>query len=228
MATHIDITGQKFGRWTAVAFVPVPRGRSKWECVCSCGSKGLVPLCDLRSGKSKSCGCYAALRSAECNTTHGEGSTNKARRVREHGIWLSMLDRCRNPKTKRWHRYGGRGIRVCDRWLDYSNFLADMGRCPEQDSSIERINNDGDYEPGNCIWAPARVQNRNTCRNKHVVIGGEKLTITDACLKFGVNKQRVWDRVRRGGLSHADAFFHVANRSPAELERLSSATTETT
>ena len=159
MGKFIDITGQRFGRWTVVKVDDVKNRLIYWKVVCDCGNVGSVSSGNLRAGLSKSCGCFA-IESKKNRIKHGEcrRSTGKSK---ERSTWAGMKSRCLNKNQKAYARYGRRGITVCDRWRDsFSDFLADMGRCPDG-HSLERINNNGNYEPGNCKWATAKEQARN-------------------------------------------------------------------
>jgi len=154
--------GQKFGRWTVNKFVR----SGLYSCKCACGTVSEVHTSNLTSGKSKSCGC---LRS-EARRKHGMSST------REYRIWSAMRDRCSNPRRKGFKYYGGRGITVCARWGDFRTFLADMGPCPSPRHSIDRIDVDRGYEPGNCRWATSAAQASNKRSAREVVLA----SLTDA------------------------------------------------
>ena len=152
-----DLIGKKFERWTVIAEAPTRKHYRKMVlCKCDCGSVGEVPIHKL--GKwSKSCGCLKI----ELQTKHGSAKRGSESDV--YRIWASMKDRCQNPKNKRYYNYGGRGITLCDRWQTFENFASDMGPRPKG-LSVDRINNDKGYEPGNCRWATASQQMYNRRR----------------------------------------------------------------
>jgi hypothetical protein len=163
---RLDLTNQRFGRLTALAFEGSYhdgiRCRTLWNCKCNCGSYVIVLSESLRNGKTKSCGCFRRETSAANNhqTTHGESY-----RTPEYVVWTSMKQRCLDQNHKSYEYYGGRGIKVCAEWqASFSDFLADMGRRPSPTHSIDRINNDGNYTPSNCRWATPHQQNNNRKR----------------------------------------------------------------
>lgn len=151
----IDLTGQKFGRLTVVE-QGINRGKHiLWRCVCECGAENIqVEGYDLRQGHTQSCGCYQQEQTSKAKKTHG------MRHSREYNIWTHVLRRCRNRNAHNYERYGGRGIEVCERWKQFENFYADMGPCPDG-FSIERVDNNGIYEPSNCVWADSCTQATN-------------------------------------------------------------------
>jgi hypothetical protein len=155
MPAFIDKTGLRYGRWVLTSYL----GASKWKCVCDCGVVRTVPGRDLVSGKSKSCGCLRDEQVGDYRRTHG-GSDSKT-----YGTWLHMRGRCLNPSNFRYALYGGRGIRICERWDKFENFLSDMGPRPEG-MSLDRIDNNQGYSPSNCRWATQKMQVHNSRSTK--------------------------------------------------------------
>ena len=150
-----DIAGKKFGRLTVLNFISVDKGRnSRWLCLCDCGNSKIICQAALSRGSTKSCGCLNREIAKERKLTHGKSST------KEYETWANMLGRCLNRTHPSYNNYGGRGIKVCEQWLKFENFYADMGDKPEG-LSIDRINNDGNYELGNCRWATKSEQAYN-------------------------------------------------------------------
>lgn len=163
----IDLTGRTFDRWTV--FYRGPNGsygQTRWVCFCSCGTRSIVAVGNLRNGTSKSCGCLTKEVMSQIKKTHG------LRHSPEWRIWSHMLDRCRNPKCEKYHCYGGRGIKVCERWHKFENFYTDMGSRPSPEYTLERKLNNSNYCPENCCWATWKEQRRNKRTNHLLVYNG--------------------------------------------------------
>ncbi len=197
--------GDRYGRLVVIGeldpvFTPNGTRNRVVECLCDCGRVGEYRLPSLRSGKTRSCGCLAhevavekGRRQSARNTKHGKSGTA------EYGIWVKMLRRCENPEDAGYHNYGGRGIRVCQRWREsFEAFLEDMGPRPAAGLSIDRIDNDGDYEPGNCRWATSTEQARNTRNNVLVEHDGETLCVAEWAERYGVSASLLHGRLRAG------------------------------
>jgi hypothetical protein len=184
--------------------------KSLWLCVCKCGKQRSVQEPHLISGVSVSCGC-----SRRRAITHG-GSMGRgyAPALPEYTSWRAMHDRCSNSSHNHWHRYGGRGIRVCERWADFAAFLADMGQKPSRQMSIERLDMNGDYAPGNCVWATQKQQMRNMVRNRYISIGGITKLLCEWCEERALPSSLVTCRIGRGW-SEEEALMPVGYRKKA-------------
>lgn len=165
----IDRIGQRYNQLVVIDKLPsrlcgaaYPSKQAWWQCRCDCGRMVAIRASNLVSGQTKSCGCRraaAAIANGRARMTHGMS------RSPEFNAWHKMLDRCLNSRSRWFRHYGGRGIRVCDQWRDsFVAFLTDMGRRPDPKLSLDRIDNDGHYEPGNCRWATASEQVKNRRR----------------------------------------------------------------
>jgi hypothetical protein len=149
MKPKINLTGRRFGRLVALRYSDKNDGRKAWVCQCDCGTTKEIRGANLRSGHTTSCGCYVAERLAEglAGVRHGMSDSPT------HTSWSAMLGRCNNPNDPSYHRYGGVGIKVCDRWHVFKNFFEDMGVRPAGKTLDRFPNKRGNYEPGNCRWA---------------------------------------------------------------------------
>lgn len=147
--------GVKFNRMTVLGRDDDAKGRVRWMCQCDCGATKSVAACELKAGKTKSCGCFDLERKTFDTIKHGYNRTPT------YVSWSAMWARCTNSKLKSYKNYGGRGISVCERWKDFQNFLDDMGARPDGKSLDRYPDNDGNYEPNNCRWATAKEQRAN-------------------------------------------------------------------
>lgn len=159
-----DITGQKFGRLTAKEYMFTDKGKSStWLCQCECGNTLSVVLSTLRNGSTQSCGCLRLESLRKKNTTHNKSHTS------EYYAWGNMVQRCTNPKSPEYKNYGGRGISVCAEWKNsFQNFLDDMGEKPKKSYSLDRVDNEADYDKENCRWTDFSTQaiNRRDLKNE--------------------------------------------------------------
>lgn len=171
MTMAVDLIDDRFGRLVVVERVASRNGKSYWRCDCDCGASVVVCAANLRNGSIKSCSCLKAERARVLRLVHGDKRTKTGKIAPEWKAWDGMIQRCENSKNASFERYGARGIKVCQRWRDnYQAFLQDVGRKPSPKHSLDRINNDGDYEPNNVRWATAKQQanNRHLPRRKSV------------------------------------------------------------
>lgn len=160
MGKSLDLVGKVFGRWKVIRKAGSDRHKNiVWLCLCECGTERGVIGSSLKSGMTVSCGCYQKERVYNKFRTHGQ--TVEKRTTAEYGIWASMKNRCKNESVSSWKNYGGRGIKVCERWMVFINFFNDMGVRPSKNHSIDRKNVDGEYSPENCIWSTKQFQERN-------------------------------------------------------------------
>lgn len=195
-----DKTGLRFGRLVVVSMCEKrsASGKIYWNCVCDCGKEKRTMSCSLSLKKTQSCGCLHSDVTISLNknrSTHGETAGEK---TPEYTTWASMMQRCENSGNAGFKNYGGRGIRVCKRWRKYENFLKDMGRKPNPESSIDRIDNDGDYDPSNCRWASKKEQQNNTRRNRKITHNGESFNMFQWADRIGMNKKTLSTRIFRG------------------------------
>jgi hypothetical protein len=195
-----DITGKRFWRWTVLRYDHGDDG-AIWLCRCDCGTEKTVSAHTLKNGQSKSCGCFKADRAHEFHTRHGESASN---RTPEYTSWSDMRNRCNWSGCKQFKDYGGRGIKVCERWSSYQNFLVDMGRKPPK-TTLERIDNDGNYEPGNCRWATRKEQsaNRRTdARTRIIKWNGESKSLRGWMIATGLTRKSILKLLERGIAVH--------------------------
>lgn len=156
----MDMVGQTFGRLTVIAPAHVDSGgRAFWKALCTCGSDCVVRGDMMRGGQTLSCGCLKSDMRRAAWTGKGR-KTHGLSKSKTHGIWATMKSRCMNQNTKTYPYYGGRGIKVCESWMKYENFIRDMGECPPG-FSIERRDVNGGYCPENCEWIPRNQQSKN-------------------------------------------------------------------
>lgn len=200
-----DLTGQRFGRLLVVERMPNRPGESCaiWRCICDCGNEKIKTSYGLKTARAPSCGCWGYERISKAKGTHRQTDS------KEYYCWAAIKQRCNNPKNKMYAYYGGRGIAICERWSDsFEAFLEDMGHAPKG-TSIDRIDNDGDYEPGNCRWATASTQIRNRSNCHYLTARGETHLLSDWAAIVGVRKGTISNRLR-SGWTEEEAIFGKA------------------
>ena len=190
MSKCIDMKGLRFGRLTVIDRVENKRGQARWLCKCDCGNEIITLGYSLRRGDTTSCGCYHAEILARGNRVHGLSNN------RIYAIWSTMKARCSNPNNEKYHRYGERGIKVCDEWQTFEPFYEwAMANGYSEGLSIDRIDNNGNYEPSNCRWATPEEQANNTSKNKIIAFNGETKTISEWAKTIGVTRETLWKRI---------------------------------
>lgn len=189
MPKRVNLIGQSFGRLTVIQAAPSRRGSdgvsvTMWKCICSCGKEVEVRTKNLKNGGTTSCGCYRSEHVAKKNFKHGAALRENT--STEYEIWCGMIKRCEDPNCRSYKNYGGRGIVICDQWRhSFASFLEDMGERPSSDHSIERIDNNGNYEPSNCKWGTAFEQSNNRRYNIIGAYNGTTAPLKTLWRKFG-------------------------------------------
>ena len=205
-----NIKGQKFGRLTALERTGKNKGRvSIWECVCECGNKHTAIISQLKNGDVKSCGC---LKKAETPVTS----------ERLFNIWQGMRQRCKNVNNKAYPLYGGRGISVCPEWEDYKVFRKwSLENGYKENLTLDRVDNNKSYSPGNCRWATMAEQNRNKRNNIYVEYKGETITLGELAQKTGLSLPMIHRRYKagyRGEKLWSNIHFQTNNHVKIDIE----------
>lgn len=193
-----NLSGLQFGRLTVAGYLGRIGRNNTWECVCICGVRSAVSGGNLRNGHTQSCGCLHKERCSASSRTHGQATSP------EYRTWARMKSRCLNKSTRNFHRYGGRGITVCESWINsFEHFFSDMGARPTSDHSLDRKNNEGNYEPGNCRWATAKEQANNTSANVLLTINGCKKPLSIWADENGLDRSVIVSRVANGDVGES-------------------------
>ncbi len=199
----------EFERWTVLGFAEIRNRQAYWLCECKCGTVRKVRGDQLRRGISESCGCLQIEHTVAARTTHGLASKDNLHPL--YPCWVQMRERCINPKNKHYPDYGGRGITVCKRWMDFGKFVEDMGPKPSPKHSMDRFpDNNGNYEPGNVRWATGIEQANNTRKNVFIAFQGKTLTASQWSRELGIPKKKILRRFRKG--LPTDQIFSIQNQ----------------
>lgn len=192
-----DITGQRFGRLVAVERIPGlnSSGQAVYLCRCDCGTEKEIRAGYLRDGRTKSCGCLSAELSSKRAKTHGLS------RHPLFPVWHSMMARCFKPHNHAYKDYGARGITVCERWQSVEHFIEDASRLWLPGLTLDRIDNDGNYEPGNVRWTDETAQSRNRRSNVYLTFNGKRQTLFEWADDVGIPRRTLWARIRSYGWS---------------------------
>lgn len=186
-------------------------------CHCECGQERAVQLGKLKSGSSRSCGCLRNELTSVRTATHGY--TKKGPRPSEYRIWGCMKERCLSPNASSYTRYGGRGITVCERWLNsFESFLEDMGRRPGPEYSIERVDNEQGYSPENCVWATPQQQARNRMGTRLIKFRGEVRCVADWADALGISRSALYQRLRALNWDSEKALTQTVRSRPRLIE----------
>lgn len=194
MGKVIDISGMKYGRLTVIEFSEMRKGKSFWLCRCDCGNSSVIVGNNLKNGHSESCGCKRLEDKTFRKTIHGMSKT------KTYSVWQHMVERCNNPKNKRYLNYGGRGIKVCDKWLKFNGFYEDMGDKPEG-LTLDRKDSDGNYCKDNCRWATMKTQQNNRTNNHVITFLGKTKTLMQWAEEIGIKYKVLNDRINKHGWS---------------------------
>lgn len=197
-----NLVGNSYGRLTVISFNKKEKRKAHyryfWDCRCQCGNiVSCVNIDNLRSGHTRSCGCLNIEATIERSTIHGCAKTGK--RTAEHVIWANMLNRCSNVNSSHYNDYGGRGIKVCDRWKNsFENFLLDMKLRPSRFHSLDRINNDGNYELPNCRWA-TKLEQANNKRSNVIILDtntGIYYTLYELLANLNISRYKLINKLK--------------------------------
>lgn len=207
MPRPFDLNGQTFGFLKVIGRTPRPEHLKDtaafWLCECiykNCGKQVIVRGCDLKRGHTRSCGCYRVDIHRETHTKHGQTRVGANRKVsKTYNTHQLMIRRCEKTQHPDYYLYGGRGIKVCDRWRNsFEAFHEDMGDPPSEKHSIDRIDSNGNYEPGNCRWATAIEQANNTRTARCYTYAGKTLSITRWAKELGIDRNTLTRRLNKG------------------------------
>lgn len=205
-----DFTNQKFNRLTVICRAENTHGgKVRWRCKCACGNIAMVTSDHLRSGHTKSCGCLKVSLLVKRNTIHGLTNTP------EYKTWEHIIQRCTNPNSQDFKDYGGRGITICGEWRNsFMTFFNHIGKKPSPKHSVDRIDNNCGYRPGNVRWATQQEQNNNCSRNRCITIKNHTMTMTQWATFVGIDKGTLWNRLKKNWPIEKAIFKPVRSHKP--------------
>lgn len=215
MATKLNLVGQTFGRLLVISEAARSGKRNyerNWLCNCDCGNMTLVYQGSLTMGYTISCGCFHKEQTSNAKKDHGQSSNGRV--TSEYTTWASIKARCYNKLNKSYKNYGGRGIKVCDRWLEnFENFFEDMGVKPTPYHSLDRFpDTNGNYEKINCRWATSYEQSRNTTKNHWIEYDGNRMIIEDWGKFFKVSESAIRKHLNNGK-SFNEIYLHYTTKN---------------
>ena len=205
MPEKLKLEGKKFNRWTIICQAEIKKPGTYWLCKCECGTIKICKGSDLKIGNTKSCGCLQKEVVSKFKKTHGLSKSKLYR------VWHCMKCRCLNKNDKRYNSYGGRGIKICKEWENdfYSFYKWSIQNRYKEGLSIDRIDNNGNYEPSNCRWVDKNTQNNNTRRNVFIEYKGKKQTVSQWAKEIGIGHDTIKYRLNKYGL--CDKVFMPVN-----------------
>lgn len=200
---RVELAGKRFGRLVALEKVGAGNTIARWKCRCDCGADCEVRAANLVNGHTQSCGCLQRERTSETKTVHGHYHGPDGKRSKLYGVWNQMKQRCQNTRNGSYENCGGRGITVCDEWQDFRPFRAwALVNGYREGLSIDRIDNDGDYEPSNCRWTDRTAQAVNRRSAVFLTYDGRTLPIREWAEETGIEAHILRQRLRRGWTAH--------------------------
>lgn len=210
----VDITGKVYGRLTVLQEDgKTNASKIKWLCKCICGKTTTVIGTCLKSGHTESCGCLHSERLLSRNTKHGQGTANNY--TVEFSTWRRIKQRCYNAKAPHYKDYGGRGIIMSDEWKNsFTAFFSDMGLRPSSLHSIDRINNDGNYEKGNCKWSTQKEQSRNTRRNRWIEHNGQRKVLEDWAIFLRIPRYKLVAHLKKKSF---ERIYNIETKQSIQL-----------
>lgn len=204
--SFVDIAGRRYGRLTVVSYAGKDASRNEyWNCICDCGNESIVRYSHLSSGATVSCS-----NNKECYPGYIHGHTTHTDHSATYKSWKNMMQRCYNANSQSYPWYGAKGITVCERWHDFSNFLSDVGERPSPKHSLDKINNRESYSPDNCRWATRSQQDRNKTTSRFITAFGKTATISEWSEVTGISRSTISHRIFVSGMDAETALTKKA------------------